>query len=100
MQTDWEGGYFPLTLHFDENYPSSPPVCKFPAGFFHVNVYSGGSVCLSILGGVSFRYFLFTMIAVACRAVKRHDFFLLFLSGMETFYHSATNSHWHPRLAG
>ncbi|ONM14674.1 SUMO-conjugating enzyme SCE1 [Zea mays] len=48
--TDWEGGHFPLTLHFDEDYPSRPPHCKFPAGFFHVNVYNTGSVCLSILG--------------------------------------------------
>ncbi|CAO2043437.1 unnamed protein product [Urochloa humidicola] len=48
---DWEGGYFPLTLNFDENYPTRAPVCKFPAGFFHVNVYSSGQVCLSILGG-------------------------------------------------
>ncbi|XP_047071188.1 SUMO-conjugating enzyme SCE1-like [Lolium rigidum] len=47
--TDWEGGYFPLTLEFNENYPSNPPTCKFPAGFFHVNVYSTGAVCLSIL---------------------------------------------------
>ncbi|CAD6259895.1 unnamed protein product [Miscanthus lutarioriparius] len=48
--TDWEGGHFPLTLHFTEDYPSRPPDCKFPAGFFHVNVYQTGSVCLSILG--------------------------------------------------
>ncbi|KAM0888353.1 hypothetical protein ACQ4PT_028400 [Festuca glaucescens] len=48
--TDWEGGYFPLTLSFDDNYPSTSPVCKFPAGFFHINVYDSGLVCLSILG--------------------------------------------------
>ncbi|PUZ48580.1 hypothetical protein GQ55_7G256400 [Panicum hallii var. hallii] len=48
--TDWEGGYFPLALNFDENYPIRAPVCKFPAGFFHVNVYNTGAVCLSILG--------------------------------------------------
>ncbi|KDO84098.1 hypothetical protein CISIN_1g031420mg [Citrus sinensis] len=23
--TDWEGGYFPLTLYFSEDYPSKPP---------------------------------------------------------------------------
>ncbi|CAL5030443.1 unnamed protein product [Urochloa decumbens] len=48
--TDWDGGYFPVTLHFTENYPSNPPTCKFPARFFHVNVFDSGEVCLSILG--------------------------------------------------
>uniref|UniRef100_A0A7N2R6V9 UBC core domain-containing protein n=1 Tax=Quercus lobata TaxID=97700 RepID=A0A7N2R6V9_QUELO len=48
-QTDWEGGYFPLTLHFSEDYPSKPPKCKFPPNFFHPNVYPSGTVCLSIL---------------------------------------------------
>lgn len=48
-QTDWEGGYFPLTLNFSEEYPSKPPKCKFPKGFFHPNVYPSGVVCLSIL---------------------------------------------------
>ncbi|KAJ4759237.1 SUMO-conjugating enzyme SCE1 [Rhynchospora pubera] len=47
--TDWEGGYYPLTLHFSEDYPSKPPKCKFPQGFFHPNVYPSGTVCLSIL---------------------------------------------------
>ncbi|GKD52545.1 SUMO-conjugating enzyme SCE1 [Tanacetum coccineum] len=47
--TDWEGGYYPLTLHFTEDYPSKPPKCKFPPGFFHPNVYPSGTVCLSIL---------------------------------------------------
>ncbi|CAL5069537.1 unnamed protein product [Urochloa decumbens] len=50
IYTDWEGGYFPVTLHFTENYPSNPPTCKFPARFFHVNVFDSGEVCLSILG--------------------------------------------------
>lgn len=49
VQTDWEGGYYPLTLHFSEDYPSKPPKCKFPQGFFHPNVYPSGTVCLSIL---------------------------------------------------
>ncbi|KAM7253654.1 hypothetical protein ACFE04_021808 [Oxalis oulophora] len=47
--TDWEGGYFPLIIHFSEDYPSKPPKCRFPLGFFHPNVYPSGTVCLSIL---------------------------------------------------
>jgi ubiquitin-protein ligase len=49
LQTDWEGGYYPLTMIFSEDYPSKPPKCKFPQGFFHPNVYPSGTVCLSIL---------------------------------------------------
>lgn len=49
MQTDWEGGFYPVTIHFSEDYPSKPPKCKFPQGFFHPNVYPSGTVCLSIL---------------------------------------------------
>ena len=48
-QTDWESGYYPLTMYFSEEYPSKPPKCRFPAGFFHPNVYPSGTVCLSIL---------------------------------------------------
>ncbi|CAN4095361.1 unnamed protein product [Withania somnifera] len=47
--TDWEGGFYPITMHFSEDYPSKPPKCKFPQGFFHPNVYPSGTVCLSIL---------------------------------------------------
>lgn len=49
MQTDWENGYFPLTLQFGEEYPVKPPKCQFPAKFYHPNVYPSGTVCLSIL---------------------------------------------------
>jgi hypothetical protein len=56
LQTDWAGGYYPLTLHFTEDYPSNPPTCKFPPKFFHVNVYDSGAVCLSILGAVTFSH--------------------------------------------
>ncbi|GAB2269608.1 SUMO-conjugating enzyme sce1 [Dionaea muscipula] len=49
--TDWEGGNYPLTLLFSEDYPSKPPICKFPRDFFHPNVYPTGPVCLSILDG-------------------------------------------------
>eukprot|EP00850_Spirogloea_muscicola_P006806 SM000033S12327 [mRNA] locus=s33:260826:261798:+ [translate_table: standard] len=48
-QTDWDGGHYPLTIHFSEDYPSKPPKCKFPANFFHPNIYPSGTVCLSIL---------------------------------------------------
>ncbi|KAF3624242.1 SUMO-conjugating enzyme UBC9 [Capsicum annuum] len=47
--TDWEGGCYPVTILFSEDYPSKPPKCKFPQGFFHPNVYPSGTVCLSIL---------------------------------------------------
>jgi ubiquitin-conjugating enzyme E2 I len=49
-------------MEFTEDYPSKPPKCndchnsliylvtgKFPANFFHPNVYPSGTVCLSIL---------------------------------------------------
>lgn len=49
LQTDWEGGNYPLTLLFSEDYPIKPPKCKFPQGFFHPNIYPSGTVCLSIL---------------------------------------------------
>ncbi|GHP03080.1 SUMO-conjugating enzyme sce1 [Pycnococcus provasolii] len=47
--TPWEGGYFPVTLEFSDEYPSKPPKAKFPKDFFHPNVYPSGTVCLSIL---------------------------------------------------
>ncbi|KAL2462332.1 SUMO-conjugating enzyme SCE1 [Abeliophyllum distichum] len=47
--TGWEGGYYPLTMHFSEDYPSKPQKCKFPQDFFHPNVYPCGTICLSIL---------------------------------------------------
>lgn len=47
--TIWEGGVYPLTLEFSEDYPSRPPKCRFPQGFFHPNIFPSGTVCLSIL---------------------------------------------------
>lgn len=51
--TDWEGGFYPLTLEFSEDYPSKPPKCKFPAGFFHPNGERGGRRFLSSLARAS-----------------------------------------------
>eukprot|EP01118_Nematostelium_gracile_P001165 TRINITY_DN11204_c0_g1_i2.p1 TRINITY_DN11204_c0_g1~~TRINITY_DN11204_c0_g1_i2.p1 ORF type:complete len:147 (-),score=27.43 TRINITY_DN11204_c0_g1_i2:26-400(-) len=47
--TQWEGAVFPINMEFSEDYPSKPPKCKFPANFFHPNIYPSGTVCLSIL---------------------------------------------------
>jgi ubiquitin-conjugating enzyme E2 I len=47
--TIWEGGTYPLTMEFTEEYPSKPPKCKFDPPLFHPNVYPSGTVCLSIL---------------------------------------------------
>ncbi|RAL50550.1 unnamed protein product [Cuscuta campestris] len=47
--TIWEGGHYPLTMHFSEDYPIKPPECKFPQGFLHPNIHTSGNVCLSIL---------------------------------------------------
>jgi len=95
VQTDWEGGYFPLTLHFPEDYPSSPPVCKFPAGFFHVNVYPTGAVCLSVLSSVRFFFIHISVDCTPCSydrmAFMSHD--LNVLSGVEGFHHGEANSH-------
>ncbi|KAM0015255.1 putative ubiquitin-conjugating enzyme E2, ubiquitin-conjugating enzyme/RWD [Helianthus debilis subsp. tardiflorus] len=40
--TDWEGGFYPLTLNFIEDYPSKPPKCKLPQGLFPVLYGEGG----------------------------------------------------------
>ncbi|MED6219877.1 SUMO-conjugating enzyme sce1 [Stylosanthes scabra] len=48
--TDWEGGHYPLSIQFSEDYPDNSPVCKFPQVFLHPNVYPSGLVCLSIIG--------------------------------------------------
>merc|ERR1712224_877123 len=47
--TIWEGCTLPLVMTFGTNYPSEPPHCAFPAGFFHPNIYPSGKVCLSII---------------------------------------------------
>lgn len=36
-------------MTFKDDYPSSPPKCKFDPPLFHPNVYPSGTVCLSIL---------------------------------------------------
>ncbi len=48
-QTPWEGAIYELVLEFPEEYPDKPPKCRFPAHFFHPNVYPSGTVCLSLV---------------------------------------------------
>ena len=47
--TNWEGGVYPLTMTFSQDYPTKPPKCEFRPPLFHPNVYPSGTVCLSIL---------------------------------------------------
>eukprot|EP00195_Chlamydomonas_chlamydogama_P009417 CAMPEP_0202890994 /NCGR_PEP_ID=MMETSP1392-20130828/1207_1 /ASSEMBLY_ACC=CAM_ASM_000868 /TAXON_ID=225041 /ORGANISM="Chlamydomonas chlamydogama, Strain SAG 11-48b" /LENGTH=163 /DNA_ID=CAMNT_0049574655 /DNA_START=140 /DNA_END=631 /DNA_ORIENTATION=+ len=47
--TIWEGGHYPVELHFPDDYPAKAPMAFFPAGFVHPNVFPEGKVCLSIL---------------------------------------------------
>ncbi|GLC34987.1 hypothetical protein PLESTB_001185900 [Pleodorina starrii] len=44
-----EGGVFPCTVKFSPEHPHKPPYVSMPMGFFHVNVFPDGGVCLSIL---------------------------------------------------
>lgn len=38
-----------MFMEFPEEYPASPPKCKFNPVLFHPNIYPSGAVCLSIL---------------------------------------------------
>ncbi|KAB0401625.1 hypothetical protein E2I00_007283, partial [Balaenoptera physalus] len=46
--TPWEGGLFKLRMLFKDDYPSSPPKCKFEPPLFHPNVYPSGTILLGI----------------------------------------------------
>ncbi|KAI7693515.1 hypothetical protein SSS_01083 [Sarcoptes scabiei] len=47
--TPWENGLYKLRMIFKDDYPMTPPKCKFEPALFHPNVYPSGTVCLSIL---------------------------------------------------
>ena len=40
---------FQVKLLFKDDYPSTPPKCKFEPPLFHPNVYPSGTICLSLL---------------------------------------------------
>ncbi|XP_025106372.1 SUMO-conjugating enzyme UBC9-B-like isoform X2 [Pomacea canaliculata] len=48
-ETIWEGALLKLNMIFNEDYPSTPPKCKFNPPLFHPNVFPSGTVCLSLL---------------------------------------------------
>uniref|UniRef100_F1LA41 SUMO-conjugating enzyme UBC9 n=1 Tax=Ascaris suum TaxID=6253 RepID=F1LA41_ASCSU len=47
--TIWEGGLYKIRIYFGDDYPSSPPECKFEPPLFHPNVFTSGLVCLSLI---------------------------------------------------
>lgn len=42
LQTPWEGGSYKLRMIFKDDYPATPPKCKFEPPLFHPNVYPSG----------------------------------------------------------
>ena len=50
FQTPWEGGQYKLRMIFKDDYPSSPPKCKFEPPLFHPNVYPSGNNSDSFIG--------------------------------------------------
>lgn len=44
LQTPWDGGLYRLRMIFKDDYPSTPPKCKFEPPLFHPNVYPSGEV--------------------------------------------------------
>uniref|UniRef100_A0A914BW11 UBC core domain-containing protein n=1 Tax=Acrobeloides nanus TaxID=290746 RepID=A0A914BW11_9BILA len=47
--TIWDGGLYKLRMIFKDDFPSTPPKCRFEPPLFHPNVYPSGTVCLSLL---------------------------------------------------
>lgn len=51
--TLWEGGEFPGTLEFGNDYPNSPPRYRWKLygnmKFYHMNIFESGSTCIDIL---------------------------------------------------
>ena len=41
--TAWDGGSYKLRMIFKDDYPTTPPKCKFEPPLFHPNVYPSGT---------------------------------------------------------
>jgi ubiquitin-conjugating enzyme E2 I len=48
--TIWGGGLYKINLEFSTTYPINPPKCVFKPPLPHPNIFTSGSVCLSIIG--------------------------------------------------
>ena len=49
QDTLYEGGFFKARLTFPPEYPLLPPKMRFITEMWHPNIYSDGTVCVSIL---------------------------------------------------
>lgn len=47
--TLFSGGFYPISIRFDENFPKKSPKIYFPKGFQHIHVYEDGEICLPLL---------------------------------------------------
>lgn len=47
--TIWAEGVYKMKIIFDDNYPSTPPICRFCPPVFHPNVFPSGNICATFL---------------------------------------------------
>jgi len=45
----WEGARIPMRLTYNNGGVDKPPTCKFPGGFFHMNVHPSGTICVNTI---------------------------------------------------
>ncbi|CBY24010.1 unnamed protein product [Oikopleura dioica] len=65
----YENGIFKFNLKFPQNYPFSPPECKFLTRIYHCNVNSQGFVCVDILKDAWIPSFTISSILLSMRTL-------------------------------